>query len=158
MKDVKIMNCFIEENDGGMACGPVPGFTVVEAKVQDKDGKEVFFSVADVMGMPHFYITDKSTIDDQVQMTEDEEFINYLQKSFHCSAEEYEEILERKNDPWYQMYRYLMYLARDAREEYPSNTAGKFIRQSIGKWLSELDIPATEDEKEWLEEQAEDEE
>lgn len=79
---------FIEDvkwgiTEGGIACGPVPGNVVVEAKIRDEEtNKEFYVANTEVEGLFNLYQTDKSTFEQQMEETDDEDFWDWLNENF----------------------------------------------------------------------------
>ena len=62
---------------GGMACGPVGGPVIGEVKLADESSEEFYLCLAEVDGIPNWFKTDRSTIDEQIEETS-EEIFEYL--------------------------------------------------------------------------------
>lgn len=155
MKKLFVEDVRVGETEGGIACGPCGGNVIVEVKFHDEDGKVFYISNAEVEGIPNFYMTDESTFD--LQMEEDfegnEEFFNHLNDDCFISTGEYEEIFADKDPDWFDAYRYVIYLTRcDSEDVVP------FIKETVGKWLHECDIPASDVEEDYDVDYCEDDE
>ena len=141
-----------EVTNGGMSCGPVPGSMIAEAGFKKPDGEEFFVSCAEVMGIPNFYKTEKSVIDDEVAMENsgefDTEFQDYLMDHFIDGIGEYDEIFENKDPEWFTILRYLIYIVGN---DYDDTDA--FILATVGKYLDEIEIPVSSIEENYIEEE-----
>jgi len=136
---------------GGMACGPVGGPVVGEIKLADESGEEFYLCLAEVDGIPNWFKTDRSTIDEQIEETSEEVF-EYL-NDHYIDIGEYVDVFADPEVELYQAYRYLIYLVRCERDQ-----VEPFIRSTVGKYLDEMEIPMSDDEEEYGEEMEEEEE
>lgn len=133
-----IMDVKAGAGEGGMACGPVSGPIVVEVQLKDEAGQEFYVSLADVEGIANFFKTDMSTYKDQLDFDMDDEMIEMLDE--HClEAHEYKYIFQKKGSEWYDVYRYLIYLAHCYEDE-----AESYIQATKGCWMDEIRIPESE--------------
>ena len=71
MKDYMISEIKYGEIGGGVACGPIGGYPIAEAKFIAKDGETFYISYVNVDGIPQFYKTDISTLDKQIELFDD---------------------------------------------------------------------------------------
>ncbi|WP_022757469.1 hypothetical protein [Butyrivibrio fibrisolvens] len=143
--DVK---CGLEK--GGMACGP--GFGTVVASVKVSDGSKSFWLTnAEVEGLPGFYMSDEDIYDRLINISADDDFIDYLDHCFIDSFEgiklrEYDEMMEsiKKNEgnPAVSLIRYIVLLTRCEMEE-----VDKVVALVKGKFVDEVEIPASDVEK-----------
>lgn len=141
------------EAKGGMACGPVPGPIAAELKLRTDSGKEFFMTLAEYDGSPNFYRSAESTFELHIKPEDvTQEQINMLD-SHYMSAGCYEDIFEEQDPEWYQLYRYLIYLVRGDEK-----SCRRLVRRSKGKYLDEIEVPASDIELEYLEEREEEEE
>ena len=143
---------FIEEvkcdiGVGGMACGPVAGPIVAEAKVREDNGESFYLSLAEVDGCPNFFKTEESTYDMQVSMDMTEEDADRLNEDY-LPLGLYENLLElsEEEDEMYPLYRYLMYIIRADCGE-----CERFQKETEGKYLDEFEIPMCDLEEDYLE-------
>lgn len=133
---------------GGMACGPVSGPVVGEAKVRDSDGKTFYFSLAEVDGYPNFFLTDRSTYNQQISSDISEEELEYLDENYYPSIEgDYDVIFTTKEEfnPMLPLMKYLIYLVRADWEE-----CERFQKETKGKYLDEFKTPPCDLEEEYL--------
>ena len=130
---------------GGMACGPVSGPVVGEIKLADESGKEFYLCLAEVDGIPNWFKTDRSTIDEQIEETSEDVF-DYL-NDHYIDVGEYVDVFDDPEAELYQVYRYLIYLVRCERDQ-----EEPFIRATAGKYLDEMEIPMSDLEEEYFEE------
>ena len=131
---------------GGMACGPVSGPIVGEIKLADESGKEFYLCLAEVDGIPNWFKTDRSTIDEQLSDNGGPDLYNYLGDNY-VDFGEYEDVFEDTEAEFYQACRYLIYLVRCERDQ-----EEPFIRATAGKYLDEMEIPMSDLEEEYFEE------
>ena len=131
---------------GGMACGPVSGPVVGEIKLADESGKEFYLCLAEVDGIPNWFKTDRSTIDEQLSDNGGPDLYNYLGDNY-VDFGEYEDVFEDTEAEFYQACRYLIYLVRCERDQ-----EEPFIMATAGKYLDEMEIPMSDLEEEYFEE------
>ena len=129
---------------GGMACGPVGGPVVGEINLADENGEEFYLCLAEVDGIPNWFKTDRSTIDEQIEETSEEVF-EYL-NDHYIDIGEYVDVFDDPEAELYQACRYLIYLVRCERDQ-----EEPFIRATVGKYLDEMEIPMTDEEEEYRE-------
>ena len=154
-KHLLITSARYEVTDGGMACGPVSGSVIAEVGFRTPDGEEFFISCAEVMGIPNFYKTERSVIDEEVKVENsggefDEEFKDYLMNCFIDGIGEYDEIFENRDPEWFTILRYLIYIVGNDCDE-----TDAFIKDTVGKYLDEIDIPVSSIEKAYAEDEEE---
>ena len=145
------------ESDDGMACGPVPGAVFAEAGFRKADGEEFFISCAEVEGIPNFYKTDRSVIDEAVYMDENDrdgesDFWNFMSAHYLDDIGEYDEIFEEKDPEWFMMLRYLISIIGNEPAE-----AEAIIQETVGKYLDEIEIPVSPIEEDYMEDEDEEE-
>ena len=132
---------------GGMACGPVAGPVVGEIKLADESGDEFYVCLAEVDGIPNWFRTDRSTIDEQLSDEAEDDLYDYLNDNFMNTVGDYEDVFEDTDAELYQAYRYLIYLVTCEKEQ-----EEPFIRSTVGKYLDEMVIPMSDAEEEYMEE------
>ena len=130
---------------GGMACGPVGGPVIGEVKLADESGEEFYLCLAEVDGIPNWFKTDRSTIDEQIEETS-EEIFEYL-NDHYIDIGEYVDVFDDPEAELYQACRYLIYLVRCERDQ-----EEPFIQATVGKYLDEMEIPLSDEEEEYSEE------
>lgn len=135
------------EADGGIACGPVGGAIVAEVKIRIENGEVFYLSLADACGFPNFFKTLESTFEQQLQM--DEDIISVLEDAF-IETGDYEEIFEKKDSEWFELYRYLIFFVSESEE-----ACKEIEKLSVGKYIDEIEIPASEYEIGYYEMQCE---
>ena len=148
MKKLFVEDVRIGESEGGIACGPCSGNAVVEVRFHDEEGKAFFISNVECDGIPNFYMTDESAFDKLIEEDFDnnEEFYDHMNNECFMEAGEYYDIFSDQDPDWFDAYRYVIYLTRCADEE-----VEPFIKATVGKWLHECDIPASDVEEEYNE-------
>lgn len=142
IEDIKYGEC-----EGGFACGPVDGPIVAEAKIRTDAGEEFYLSLADVVGLPNFYKTPVTTFEQQLNM--DEAIIDIMDAGF-IETGDYDEIFEKRDPEWFQLYRYLIFFVSESEYE-----CDKFAKLTVGKYIDEIEIPASEYELGYYEMQCE---
>lgn len=141
----------LDQGKGGMACGPVSGPVIGEVKVKGTDEKEFYLSLAEVDGLANFYKTERSTIKDQLNDDWTDEFLHYMNDHFLDDVGDYYDLFEKcREDELYEVYRYLIYLVRSEEKD-----VQPFIKKSVGKYADEIDIPVSDIEEEYNEEEEE---
>lgn len=131
-----------------MACGPVAGSVMAEIKLADENGDEFYLNLTEVDGIPNWFKTDRSTIEEQIE-EKSEEVFEYLNDN-DIDIGEYVDVFADPDAELYQACRYLIYLVRCERgEEEP------FIQSTVGKYLDEMEIPMSDEEEDYMEEMEE---
>ena len=97
-------------------------------------------------GIPNWFKTDRSTIDEQLSDEDEDDLYDYLNDNY-VDVGEYEDVFEDTEAELYQAYRYLIYLVRCEREQ-----EELFIQSTFGKYLDEMEIPMSDAEEEYMEE------
>ncbi|MDO4460748.1 MAG: hypothetical protein Q4C42_11845 [Clostridia bacterium] len=137
---------FIEDircgvGEGGMACGPVSGPVVAEAKIRDDNGDIFFMCLVEVDGLPMFFKTEEGAYDYHMSEDPSPEEIEAMESRFVAGGD-YSEIFDDTESEWYELFRYLIYVVRadwDECEAYQEETRGRY--------LNEIDIPESDVEK-----------
>lgn len=143
--------------EGGMGCGPISGNVV--ATIQFKDGNATqWLSLVEVEGIPNVYLTEKDVFEDLVaEDFEDTEFIEYMQEHYIDEFEgiefdddystTFESIAEDPENPAVPLIRYLIALIRCEMDE-----VNELIERATGRYVDEIDIPVSDVEEEWIDE------
>ena len=151
-----IRKCGITE--GGMACGPVPGNVVVT--VQFKEGSTVqWLSLVEFDGIPNVYLSDKDIYEDlMAEDFDDEKFTEYLHEHFIQDfngikfeddySTTFESIADDPKNPAIPLVRYLIALVRCDMDDVEN-----LIQMASGKYADQLDIPVSDVEEEFMDEQ-----
>ncbi len=147
---IENVKCGVDE--GGMACGPIPGSVIGEVKIRTDAGDAFYFCLAEVMGIPNFYKTDRSTYDDQMGSDLSDELIEYLD-DHNLGEIDYSDVYSNEDPEDRDLFRYITYIVRSGWDECTS-----FMEETKGKWLDEIEIPISEDEQEYLDEMDEEDE
>ena len=121
MDKIIIEECKHGVSKGGVACGPVEGSVNAAVKFI-MDGETKWITNSEYVGIPNFYITDDSVFERLVNDDLDDEFAEYMKKSYVdeykgiCLAGEYEDIYEsieaNKDNPVAQLIEYVIELTR----------------------------------------------
>ena len=90
MARYRVMEAKCGVGAGGMACGPVAGPVVGEIKLADEDGDGFYLCLAEVDGIPNWFKTDRSTIDEQLSDEDEDDLedpmLNNHQSNGHQST------------------------------------------------------------------------
>lgn len=127
----------------GMGCGA----EIAETKVKTDNGDIFYMSLAEVDGLAHIYKSVESTYDFQINLDFDNESLKKFHESFILGGH-YEEVLADEDAEFYQLYRYLIYVVRANWED-----TAAFIEETSGKYLDEIEIPLSDVEEEFREEE-----
>ena len=153
---IETAKCGITE--GGMACGPVPGNVVVT--VQFKEGSTVqWLSLVEFDGIPNVYLSDKDIYEDLVaEDLDDEKFTEYMNENFIQEfngikfdddySTTFESIADDPKNPAIPLVRYLIALVRCDMDDVEN-----LIQMASGKYADQLDIPVSDVEEEFMDEQ-----
>ena len=153
MKRFLIENVRVGISKGGIACGPVPGNVIGEIVLRDEDGKAAYHCLAEVSGTLNFYESESSIY--QGQIDEDfnnAEFANHMESSFTEGYDNYYDFYEEVNamQPLSVTARIRKYLAYIVRADWPE--VDRLKADTIGKRVSDIQIPLCDAEAEYLEE------
>ena len=111
---IEDVNCGVTE--GGMACGPVDGSVIAEVKVKTDANETFYISLAEVIGVPNFFKTDRSTFNEQMQDDLPEELVEYL-NSHLMGFIDYVDIYGNPDMEYRDLLRYISYIVRSSWEE-----------------------------------------
>ena len=124
------------EGEGGIACGPVSGPVVSEVELVTDTGERFFVSLVEAGGCPNFFKTTEAAFDKLI----DEDFGDPdFFETASLDSGEYFDIYEDKDEEYFPIYRYLIYLVRSNEVE-----TNNFIEATSGKFLDEIEIPKTD--------------
>ena len=131
--------------EGGMACGPVSGNVVASIEYQNGD-KVSFLSMVEVFGMPEFYLSEEDIYENLLEESEDfiDKANSLIINEFNgIKLEEYEDIMEELKKPYNEEDKALIkLLIAVVRLDY--DEADKLIEESVGKYITEINIPDTD--------------
>jgi hypothetical protein len=131
--------------EGGMACGPVSGNVVASIEFQDDD-KVSFLSMVEVFGIPEFYFSEEDIYDELLEESEDfiDKANSLIINEFNgIELEEYEDIMEELKKPYNEEDKALIkLLIAVVRLDY--DEADKLIKESVGKYIKDINIPDTD--------------
>ena len=153
MSNYKILDAKYGITDGGMACGPISGYVVVTVKFEC-EGKIQYLSIDDYESFPTFYLTDDDIFDNLKNEAEDD-FLDYLESkelyeiddidlSTHEYFDIYDSLYQKGSGPAYSLIKFAIAIVRLCVKD-----TKKLIKESIGRYVTEIDIPETEDEKDY---------
>lgn len=156
---------FIEEakcgiGEGGFACGPVSGPVIVQIKYT-VDGETKYIVNEEFEGFPNIYEPEEDVFDAIVNDTmDDDERTDLINDNLIGELDgislsgEYEEIieslLENEDSPAAPFVRYILALTRCLSED-----VEELIKKAEGKFVDEIEIPISDIEEEYLEENEE---
>ena len=153
MKRFLIEDVRVGISQGGIACGPVPGNVIGEIVLRDEDGKATYHCMAEVSGTLNFYESEASLYQGQIDENFDNaEFADLLESSFTEGYDNYSDFYEEINamQPLSVIARIRKYLTYMVRADWPEIDSLK--ADTIGKLISDNEIPLCDAEAEYLEE------
>ncbi len=147
-------------SEGGIACGPVGGSVVVEARVRALDDGTVSYHILhDMEGYPAIFVSNESIYDKLIEEDyEDREFWDGIGDRVYADFDGYESLYESLEDSerckaeWKPLWHYLAYMASTDWDE---TDAMKEI--SVGKVLGEFEVPVCKEEQWYLDSLEDDE-
>lgn len=162
MKRYFIEEAKFGESEGGISCGPVSGSLIATVKYTES-GKTQWLSMAEYDGFPNFYLADKDIHDELVKEDlEDENFVDYTNSLAIDEFDgvqiggEYEDLFavlsEDPENPAVDLIRYLIALIRCDEDDLEG-----LIQMAKGKYADEIDIPVSDVEQEWIDDNEVDE-
>ena len=159
MKKLFVEDVKVGVSKGGMACGPISGSTVAEVCVRDqKEGTVKYYSLAEVEGIPHFFETDVSTYDRQIEEVDDEGFWDMLSEHAVSDFSDYVDFFASQDEMEHNaldrllIRKYLIYMVRAGWDDIEH-----LKTKSIGKCLGDFAIPVCDVEQEYLDDIADEE-
>ncbi len=153
MKRFIIQDVRVGISKGGIACGPVPGNVIGEIVLRSEDGKTSYHCMAEVSGTLNFYESETSLFQGQLDEDIDNaEFVDLMENSFTAGYDSYYGFYEEVNtmQPLSVTARIRKYLAYVVRADWPEIDHLKSA--TIGKLISDIEIPLCDAEAEYLEE------
>ena len=160
MKKFLVEDVKVGVSKGGIACGPVPGCVVAEARIRDTEEDNVkYYSLAEVESIPNFFETDISTYDQQIEDdSDDQAFWDMLSEHIASDFSGYMDFFENQeemelHDPERLLiWKYLIYMVRADWDEIEQMKV-----KSVGKYLGDFYVPVCDVEQEYLDEKDEEE-
>lgn len=153
MKRYLIDDVRVGISKGGMTCGPVPGNVIGEIVLRNEDGKASYHCMAEVSGTLNFYESDTSLYQGQIDEDFDNtEFCDLIESSFAKGYDSYYDFYEEVNalQPLSITARIQKYLAYAVRADWPE--IDQLKSDTIGKIISDIEVPLCDAEVEFLEE------
>lgn len=153
MKRFLIEDVRVGISKGGMACGPVPGNVIGEIALCNEDRETSYYCMAEVSGTLNFYESRSSLYQGQIEEDFDNsEFADLMESSFTEGYDSYYDFYEEVNSlqPLSVTARIRKYLAYIVRADWPEIDHLK--KDTIGKIISDIEIPLCDAEMEFLEE------
>lgn len=124
------------ESVGGIACGPVGGHSVVEAKVGNEKGETSYYVYTDAAGCPSFYMSDEPRFQKEIDEEWEEnenlrriEFADYA--DFYDSVDEYTDSKEEA-----MLLRLLVCIST-----LDDDKVSKLVNEIVGKAIGTYPIP-----------------
>lgn len=149
------MKRFLIENAkcGVAQGGPMMGIVITSVKFNDGESSK-WFNLAEVDGIPCFYLTDKDVYDTLIKGEWDEDFQKMLDNSLIEEFEgitfgEYEEVFdsiyENPDNPAVPFLRYVFALTRCDLKD-----VDKLVKKATGKHIDEIKVPISDAEDDYL--------
>ena len=132
------------ETEGGLACGPVSGPTVVSIRYR-KDGKSIWFHNVDVEGIPNMMVTDddihEKLLDDKYVDDNIDHLNSIMLDQFEgIELGEYPDIIwgidKNPDNPAAPFLKYVVCISRDYYKG-PDH----YIEIGKGRYADEIDLP-----------------
>lgn len=142
--------CAVGETGIGMSVMDEP--TVSEALVRTDSGERFYLSLLEIEGMLGFYKSAHSLFDVLIGTNSDEAAIEEADSCSVASYEGYWDLFEEPDPEWFELLRYLIYIARSDWDE-----CERFQKVTRGHWLDEFETPMSDEEAEYREEMDQDE-
>ncbi len=147
---------------GGWACGPVPGNVVVTIKFK-ANNKSRWFSIVEFDGMPNYFLSDTDGHNILMEEEGNDAFMAFSEKNSISSLDgidlggDYESLFsnisEDPDNPVVPLLRYAVALVRCDMDE-----VEELIEMAQGRYTDELDIPVSDVEEDFVDDEDEDEE
>lgn len=145
----------IEDAKCGVAqAGPMMGIVITSVKFNDGESSK-WFNLAEVDGIPCFYLTDKDVFDTLIENEWDEKFQEMLDNSYIEEFEgifvggEYEEVFdsiyENPDNPAVAFVRYAIALTMCDFKD-----VKKLVKMAVGKYVDEIKVPISDAEDDYL--------
>ena len=150
MRNIVIEDAQVGISAGGMACGPVMGHVVAEARI--REGEEVsYYGLLVIEGIHLFYHKEESRYEQEIaeEYDENEDEDSFVSESFEGAEDFYDafEELKEEDEAHALLLKYLVYIADVGWDETEA-----MIAASRGKQIGTFEIPMSDTEKEYLEE------
>ena len=150
MRNIVIEDAQVGITAGGMACGPVMGHVVAEARIREGE-KISYYGLVVVEGIHLFYHKDESRYEMEIaeEYDENEDEDSFVSESFETAEDFYYSFdeLKEEDEAHALLLKYLIYIADEGWDETKA-----LIEQSRGKEVGSFEIPVSEIEREYLEE------
>ena len=133
--------------------GPMMGIVITSVKFNDGESSK-WFNLAEVDGIPCFYLTDKDVYDDMIENDFDDETQELFDKSSISEFEgitlgEYDEVFdsfyEDPDNPAVPFLRYVIALTRCDLKD-----VDKLVKKAKGKHIDEIKVPISDVEDDYL--------
>ncbi len=151
MKKIIIEDAQVDVGGSSMISCGAPDI-VAEVRIRDEDGDISWYGLVEYDSMPNFYESDKSIFEDIICNQRDPEEPFPAAEFYEDYSEFYEDLKEiaRTDEAHALLLRYLVCLARADWDE-----VDELKKATVGKALGDFEIPTTDAEEEYLEEQEE---
>lgn len=139
-----IISAEYKVKEGRPGCTSLPGSVYAEAGFRRPDGEEFYITCREMACTPAFYKSSRSIIEELVLAEEDLQkadpaFLDYICECCMEGIGRYNDIFSKKDPEWFDILRYVIYIIDSDFEE-----SDDFIEKTVGKYLDEIDIPASE--------------
>ena len=144
----------IEDAKCGVAnASPMMGIVATSVKFNDGASSK-WFNLAEVDGIPCFYLTEKDVYDVLIENDFDDEMQEFFDKSSISEFEgitlgEYDDIFdsiyENPDSPAVPFLRYVFALTRCDIKDVP-----KLVKRAVGKYVDEIKVPISDVEDDYL--------
>ena len=143
----------IEDAKCGITGGPLDGIVVTSVKFND-GGKSKWLNLAEVEGIPCFYMTDEEVYDKLIENDFDDEAQEFFDNASVMEFEgitlgEYDDlfdsIYDNQDNPAVPLLRYVISLTRCDMKD-----VKKLIKTAVGKYVDEIKIPISDVEDDYL--------
>lgn len=153
MKKFLIEDVHVGISKGGIACGPVPGNVIGEIVLRNEDGIATYHCMAEVSGTLNFYVSESSIYQGQIEEDfNNVELTDLMESSFTEGYDSYFDFYDKVNNmqPLSVTTRIRKYLAYIVSADWPE--IYRLKADTIGKLISDVEIPLCYAEEEYLEE------
>ncbi len=142
--------------DRGVACGPVGGPICTSVKFKKNDEPSRWIELDEVDGMPIFYLSDEDMFDIHISMDISDDEIEAMEETHIKEFEgislstDYSDYYEQfsndqETNPATKLLRYIILINKSSSEELEN-----LIGLATGKFIDEVDIPISAEEQDYL--------
>lgn len=148
MKKIIIEDVKVGVSKGGMACGPVSGHVVAEARIRKAGNKISYYGLVEVGGTADFYESPESQYDIEINEEYSDDYEFPAAEGFGDYNEFFEEYddMMKEDKAHALLLKYLVSLVRLDWDDVETLKA-----DSVGKTVGSFEIPVCDVEEEYLE-------